>query len=432
MEILMSVSIVVELFIATMMFCRHAGHPHMERLWLLLVGCVACCVVFLGMVSVLGGLPFSQVVLATLFYLLAFLAAVVTVAYLFELAPLEALVVGTLGYSTQHLWSDVGNVLLGEAFVGMSNDLAYYLVHLAILVGGYVLTYWLLARHFQIDAAVVERRAWWIVASFLAIFFVIVCTMVFADAQQGMARLVCYVYDALCTLLIMIALMLASRVDGLRFRLAKQEALWEQKRQQYETTRESMDLINVKCHDIRKKVNAMGREAALSSESLKKIHDTINVYDAGVKTGDDALDVVLSQKRLLCSQRGIELDCLADGGALGFMEADDLYFLMANILDNAIEAVLSLDDPERRSIDLTVRQQGGFAVIREDNFFGGELHFDADGLPHTTKADAANHGFGTRSIRRCVNDYGGEMSMRAKDGVFTLVITLPLPFTLLV
>lgn len=77
-----------------------------------------------------------------------------------------------------------------------------------------------------------------------------------------------------------------------------------------------------------------------------------------------------------------------------------------------------------RSINLTVKREAGLVSIREDNFFEGELHFE-DGLPRTTKSDRSNHGFGMRSIRRCAEEYGGELRVRAEGGVFSLTMLFP-------
>ena len=43
---------------------------------------------------------------------------------------------------------------------------------------------------------------------------------------------------------------------------------------------------------------------------------------------------------------------------------------------------------------------------------------ERDGLPQTTKADKAYHGFGVRSIRYIVKKYGGEVQMYGEEGKF--------------
>lgn len=44
-----------------------------------------------------------------------------------------------------------------------------------------------------------------------------------------------------------------------------------------------------------------------------------------------------------------------------------------------------------------------------------------------TKGDLENHGFGTRSLRALAERYGGSLTMRAENGVFSLLVLLPAP-----
>ncbi len=410
--------VVFEIFVGALVFCGHAGHPRWRCAWPAVVLYAACFV--LGSFGVyLNGSLLGSIA----FYVTVFLVVTFSVAWVFSLSAVSALVVGTLGYCIQHLASDVSYLLIGELLERGTNYPFFSLANTLILAGCYVVAWWLIGRRFKIDEDVASRRARWIVACALTVFFLIVFRLLFPGSQVGWLRLVLFFYDALVTLFLMLTLVLISRVDGLRADIASQEAIWRGKREQYELARDNMDLINIKCHDIRKRIGAMG-ELPLSEESVSQIRESIRIYDAQAKTGNEALDVVLTQKRLLCSQAQIDLVSMVDGAALGFMSDDDVYFLFGNILDNAIEAVLNLADDEKRSIDLTVRREGGFVTIREDNYFEGSLSF-ADGLPQTTKGDNANHGFGMRSIRRCVDEYGGELTVRADAGVFSLSILLP-------
>lgn len=432
MPFLLASSIIVELFLASIGFCWHTASLRWHRLWVLPVALFLLTAVFALFLS--GGVaadPSAQMgdaPFVVCFYVLAFALSTASLAYVFGISPVCALVVGTLGYCNQHFWSDVSVLLLDSSIDASPTSPIYYGPHIAILLAGFIVVFLLIGRRFKIDEAVVSKRIFWVMGSAAAIVFVIMFTLMVADAQTGSARAACYVYDALCTALIMTVLVWASRFDSLRADLAAQEAIWDQRRAQYELTRESVDLINIKCHDIRKRVAQLeaGEGRPLSPETVRKVQESIRVYDANAKTGNGALDVVLTQKGLLCTQRGIELDCMADGAALGFVPNDDVYSLFDNILDNAIEAVLALDDAEKRSINLTVRREGGFAVIREDNYYAGALSFE-DGLPRTTKGDEKNHGFGMRSIRRFVDERGGHMGIRAEDGVFSLSILLPIP-----
>ena len=148
------------------------------------------------------------------------------------------------------------------------------------------------------------------------------------------------------------------------------------------------------------------------------------IYDSILKTGNEILDTVLTEKSLLCNQNGVKLSCIADGGLLSFMDAVDLYTLFGNALDNAIEAVLPLPE-EERMIDLQVRQKAGQILIHITNRFAGSLEVGED-LPKTSKEDTGHHGFGPKSIRAVVEQYGGILNWNATDLLFTLRITIPI------
>lgn len=201
--------------------------------------------------------------------------------------------------------------------------------------------------------------------------------------------------------------------------------LLAERERQYQLSRETIEAINVKCHDLKHQIRALASGgAAVDGAVLDDLARDISMYDSSVKTGNEALDTILTEKRLVCEGRGITLTCIADGPALAGVAAADLYALFGNALDNAIEAVSALDDPARRSISVVVRRALGCASIHVENFYAGARRFEG-GLPVTTKADRAAHGFGTRSMRAIAERYGGSFSAVAEDGVFKLDVMVP-------
>ena len=148
------------------------------------------------------------------------------------------------------------------------------------------------------------------------------------------------------------------------------------------------------------------------------------IYDSSVKTGNEILDVLLTEKSLICEQEGITWTCVADGRQLSFLDPIDLYTLFGHALDNAIENVRKLPQVEQRVISLTVFEKPGLSIIQLENYYKGQLQF-RDGLPVTSKADREEHGFGMRSIRNLAEKYGGTISIDTENSIFLLSITLP-------
>lgn len=198
-----------------------------------------------------------------------------------------------------------------------------------------------------------------------------------------------------------------------------------ERERQYQLSRKNIDAINVKCHDIKHQIRSLadgGRVA--DGRALEDLAAEIAIYDSTVKTENPALDVILTEKGLVCSGEKITLAVIADGRALECLEPQEIYSLFGNALDNAIEAVRGIEEPERRLISLNVRRSGTMCVINVENSCDAAPAF-RDGLPVTTKADAGSHGFGTRSMRGIVERHGGVLSFGCEDGVFHVDALLP-------
>ena len=196
---------------------------------------------------------------------------------------------------------------------------------------------------------------------------------------------------------------------------------------QYRLSRETMDAINLKVHDIKHQIRQLKDGSVdVDAKALESLEKDIRIYDSSVRSDNEALDIILTEKRLVCEAEDINLSCIADGQALSFMEPADLYALFGNALDNAIEAVREVKDPECRAIRVIVRRLGDMASIHIENYFDGKVRF-SDGLPVTSKSDTANHGYGTRSMRQTVEKYDGTITMGARGQLFQVNIMISVP-----
>lgn len=203
-----------------------------------------------------------------------------------------------------------------------------------------------------------------------------------------------------------------------------------ERERQYELSRANIEAINIKCHDIKHQIRALaGGGTGADERALADLAHEVDFYDSAVHTGNEALDTILTEKRLTCANEGITLSCVADGAALGFMRDADIYSLFGNALDNAIEATRKLGDPSLRSISLVVRQAAGVASIHVENRYANEPLVGQDGSIASSKGDGANHGFGLRSMRLTVESYNGTLAtlIDHQGRTFHVNAMIPLP-----
>ena len=169
---------------------------------------------------------------------------------------------------------------------------------------------------------------------------------------------------------------------------------------QYKQSRESIDLINYKYHDLKHQI------AVLRSETdPEKRNEFLNHMEDG-----------------------ITFTCVADGTLLDFMDIMDICSIFGNALDNAIECELKIADKEKRLIHVTVSQQKNFLILRFENYYEGSLKVK-EGRFLTTKKEKEFHGYGIKSIRYTVNKYDGAVSIDTKENWFDLKILIPMKKT---
>lgn len=216
----------------------------------------------------------------------------------------------------------------------------------------------------------------------------------------------------------------------MRIDLATSHELLRIREQQYQLTRDSIDLINRKCHDMKHQVAILMKQERDSQESRRSysraILKAIEIYDRNIDTGNEVLNTILRDKSLYCSMNDITWTCAAHGEALNFMDPLDLAALMGNALDNAVEAVERIPNKAEQIINVKVAPKSNMVQILVENSFDGALE-QVKGQILTRKADKAFHGFGLRSIHSVSEKYGGCAVTKAEGNTFILNVLIPIP-----
>ena len=197
----------------------------------------------------------------------------------------------------------------------------------------------------------------------------------------------------------------------------------EMKLKQYEFMKENIDIINLKCHDIKHWLLALENGGvSIDKNYIDKLHQSVSFYDSGFETGNAALDTVLTDKNLYCVKNKIQLSAIADGKLLSFMDIADIYSLFGNALDNAIEYVMTLEE-EKRVIKLSVSSSGSLVGVVVKNYYEGE-EVKSDTVLRTSKRDKSYHGYGVKSMKNIAEKYGGSFAVDTRDNEFVVSILM--------
>lgn len=212
---------------------------------------------------------------------------------------------------------------------------------------------------------------------------------------------------------------------GLEQKNAIMEQLLYAEQKKHAMTKENIEIINRKCHDLKHQIGELKRMGPGKARDayIKEIEDAVMIYGSSIQTGCETLNLILMEKMLLCQDKGIQLSCVSDGGNLDFMNPVDMYTLFGNALDNALESVVKVP-AEYRIISLKIAQRGGMVSIHLENYTE-EVPRMVNEVPVTTKKDPQYHGYGVMSMKHIVKKYKGDLSITVKNHMFCLDILFP-------
>lgn len=380
-------------------------------------------------------------------FLMLFVLATLSMKLLYDTTWKYIIFCSITGYTVQHL-SHSFYVLLGTAFnlikdssqgiygstsIDFSTIDATFYFCMFIYIDSYLLIYSLIYFFFgrKIGKEEVDiRNSFMLLISGVVLFIDILLNALLVYIPKGYSKfytLVCSIYALIACFLVLCLQYSMINSKQLENELKVTKQLLHLSNVQYKEKKENIELINLKCHDLKHQIHALGTSNNLSQEALKEMENVINIYDSEAKTGNKALDLILTEKNLISKKENISLTCFADCSHLDFIKESDLYSLFGNAIDNAIESVRKIENPEKRTISLNIKNVNSFVSINIENYYEGEIHFGNDGLPMTTKSHKEYHGYGLKSIQYIVDKYKGDLMISTKNGIFSLSIMFRIP-----
>lgn len=101
----------------------------------------------------------------------------------------------------------------------------------------------------------------------------------------------------------------------------------------------------------------------------------------------------------------------------------DMYSLLSNMLDNALEACSAVPEGRERFIRLTIARREPYLHINCENSKTGEP-ISVDGKLQTSKPSPAGHGYGLWTMGRIAERYDGLMDTDYDENTFTVTVAL--------
>lgn len=162
-------------------------------------------------------------------------------------------------------------------------------------------------------------------------------------------------------------------------------------------------------------------------EYIGNMKKTVDRLDFTYNTGNPICDVIINRKSTEAEKKGIGFKSdftfpLSDNPQI---DPYDIGVIISNALENAIKACEKTD--EGAFIFLRSYVKGSLFFIETQNSFTGELKYDTEGIPLSSKK-GSTHGYGLSNIERTAKKYMGGMDISTEERngkrVFSLTVML--------
>lgn len=264
----------------------------------------------------------SEPTLLALTFILALFMSLGLTVFVFDTSVWTAFFCATAGYTMQNLASGLAQSL-DRFFPQIGNsaimDLIMMVVPFALI---YAICYVTLISRISKGGLELMRPqpmlAMMVAVIFAVIVYDVVVKQVYAwlDVPPYVLVAMRLSHALLCVFILVLEYeLLYSR--RLQREISAITQVMESEKEQYRLSKETIEAINLKCHDIRHQIRQLGSGiAAISPDVIDDIVGEINVYDSTVRTGNEPLDVILTEKSLVCSSEGLRFRALLTAPAL--------------------------------------------------------------------------------------------------------------------
>ena len=194
---------------------------------------------------------------------------------------------------------------------------------------------------------------------------------------------------------------------------AREKQAWEIAEHHYAMQQEYYDQLRIQqeetralWHDIDKYLRAA--KAETSNSALTQVQEMLNSICCVVDVNNRVASVILNEYMQATKSAQIVLEMDVQIPEVVFVTAADLYVLIGNTMDNAIEACMALP-PAQRRISLKLKMHNSILFYEIANPYQEN---------HLHRIRNHYHGYGLKNVERCVEKYNGKTEVIQSEGLF--------------
>lgn len=193
----------------------------------------------------------------------------------------------------------------------------------------------------------------------------------------------------------------------------------------YKLLSEQNENSKVLIHDITKHLNTIKQlsedKDSNIAQYISEIVNDFSIMNPIDYCNNPTVNLITHRYYEICKKNNINFTISIKNANIDFIKEHDITALLDNLLENAVESALMTNE---KFIDFSIStRNSNFVIIKISNSCNKKPKY-IDGTLVSSKSTSGMHGIGTRSIKRVVAKYNGNLEMKYDNDTktFTSVI----------
>ena len=235
------------------------------------------------------------------------------------------------------------------------------------------------------------------------------------------------IFSLLFIILSLISTILATSLSS-RYQAEKQERYLMEvtnklMEKNFQTMQNSQNLIRQQVHDFKNHIRTINGLLEFDVQAKKYTDDLLSVSYTQAQychCGNEIINSIINCKVTDAQAQNIQFEHSVLLNSPLHISSIDICAVLANQIDNAIEACAKIPIGTERSIKVDIWQKEAFIFFKVINTANANPFNDKHELI-SDKSDTESHGFGIKNIRETVSRYNGSLKNEFNEGYFTSV-----------
>ena len=150
-----------------------------------------------------------------------------------------------------------------------------------------------------------------------------------------------------------------------------------------------------------------------------------SIYKIVEYTGISSIDTVLSEKKRAATEKDICMELDISLSSLCDIDHTDICIILLNLIDNAIEACLKIENEQDKKIKIILKNVNSMVLLKIENSIAQNINLKGNNtLLETTKSNKQSHGLGLKIANSVAEKYNGSLVIKSENNIFTVTVLL--------